>query len=75
MTLRQQLRQRQQQWAEFHRWEAQQPPVERAPADILADLGAIWSWFPPEVRTRDEDPQKLGIQAMRAALAKLNPSP
>jgi len=71
MTLREQFRLREQQWAEFHRWEAEQPPRERDPAAILADLGAIWSWLPPEVRSEDPDPEKLGIQKMRAALALL----
>ena len=74
MTFREQLDQRRQQWAEFNCWEAEQPPIERSPAEILADLGAIWSWLPSEVRTRDEDPEKLGIQAMRAALALLKPT-
>lgn len=71
MTLQEQLVIRRCQWAEFHLWEAAQPLVERDPAEILADLGAIWSWLPPEVRTEDPDPGKLGIQKMRAALAHL----
>ena len=71
MTLAEQLDLRRRQWAEFHRWEASQPPPERDPAKILADLGAIWSWLPPEVRSEDPDPGKLGIQKMRAALAHL----
>lgn len=71
MTLKQQLEARQRQWAAFHRWEVSQPPLDRDPAAILADLGAIWSWLPPEVRLTDPDPQKLGIQKMRAALALL----
>jgi len=65
---------RRQQWTAFNRWEAQQPPIEREPADILADLGAIWSWLPAEVREHDPDPQKTGIQKMRAALAMLRPA-
>ena len=65
---------RRQQWAEFNRWEAQQPLMERAPDDILADLGTIWSWLPTEVRERDPDPQKTGIQKMSAALAMLRPA-
>jgi hypothetical protein len=71
MITREQFEQRRQQWESFNRWEAQQPPIERAPADILADLGTIWSWLPSEVRGQDPDPQKIGIQKMRAALALL----
>ena len=73
MTLREQLEIRDRQWAVFHRWEAAQPLPERDPAEILADLGAIWNWLPPEVRTEDPDPGKLGIQKMRAALSHLRP--
>ena len=72
-TLREQVAERQRQWEEFHRWEAQQPPLEREPARILADLGTIWSWLPPEVRAEDPDPEKRGVQAMRASLSHLTP--
>jgi hypothetical protein len=71
VTLREQLAVRGRQWAAFHRWESTQPLPERDPAEILADLGAIWNWLPPEVRTADPDPRKLGIQKMRAALVLL----
>ncbi len=72
-TLREQFKERERQWAEFHRWEAQQPPLERKPARILADLGTIWSWLPPEVRAEDPDPEKRGVQTMHAALSHLKP--
>ncbi|MGA2329014.1 MAG: hypothetical protein ABSH05_22325 [Bryobacteraceae bacterium] len=68
---RQQLEIRRRQWEAFHRWEREHPAPARDPAEILADLGAIWNWLPPEVRIEDPDPQKLGIQRMRAALAQL----
>jgi hypothetical protein len=71
MTLKEQYETRQRQWDAFHRWEAENLPPAREPADIIADLGAIWSWLPPDVRYADPDPQKLGIQKMRAALARL----
>jgi hypothetical protein len=71
MTLKEQLAIRQRQWDAFHRWEAENPPPARDPADVIADLGAIYSWLPPEVRNTDPDPEKLGIQKMRAALARL----
>jgi hypothetical protein len=72
MSLRDELEQRERQWEAFHRWEAEQPPAEaRPPEEVLADLGAICNWLPPEVRLKDPDPEKLGIQRMRAALALL----
>ncbi len=73
VTLRQQMEERRRQWEAFHRWEAEQPPAERPPGDILADLGALWLWLPEEVRTRDADPEKQGIRAMQAALRCLDP--
>ncbi|HYM10314.1 MAG TPA: hypothetical protein VEU62_06265 [Bryobacterales bacterium] len=75
MTLREQIEQRRSEWAEFNRWEAEQPAVERSPEEIMADLAAIWDWLPPEARLRDEDPEKLGVQAMRRALSHLKPRP
>ena len=72
MTLKQQLEARRRQWLAWHRWADSQPPLDRDPAEILADLGAIWSWLPPEVRLTDPDPEKLGIQKLRAALACLH---
>lgn len=74
VTLRDQVEARRLQWEEFNRWEAEQPLAERSPADILADLGAVWSWLPEDVRSRDDDPEKTGIQTMRAALSRLSPS-
>ncbi len=73
VALRDELEIRRRQWAAFHRWEAAQPLSQREPAEILADLGVIWSWLPPDVRSADPDPGKLGIQKMRAALALLRP--
>jgi len=43
MSTREEWELRRQQWEAFNRWEGEQPPLERAPADILADLGTIWS--------------------------------
>lgn len=69
--LQEEVEQRRRQWQAFHRWEAEQPPEERAPAEILADLGTIWEWLPAEERGRDPDPEKKGVQAMHAALRHL----
>jgi hypothetical protein len=66
MTLREQLLERRRQWDE------QQPPEERDAARILEDVGAIVSWIPEEERLRDPDPEKRGIQILRAACAVLN---
>jgi hypothetical protein len=72
VSLGEQLEERKRQWEAFHRWEEQQPPLEREPARILADLGAILSWIPEEDRLRDPDPEKRGIQILRAACAALD---
>ena len=71
MTERAQNEERGRQWAAFHRWEAEQVPVERTPAAILADIGAIREWLPREARLVDPDTEKLGIQKMRRGLARL----
>ena len=73
MSTREQWELRRQQWERFNRWEAEQPPIERDPADIIADLGTLLSWLPAEERLRDPDPEKIGIQKMRAALALIKP--
>jgi hypothetical protein len=75
MTLREEIELRRRQWEIFNRWEAEQPPVEREPGKILADLGAILSWIPEADRLRDPDPEKRGIQKLRAALAVLSRRP
>lgn len=53
----------------FNEWEEQQPPIERSPAAILADLGFLLSFVSREERERDPDPEKKGIQRMREMLA------
>ena len=50
-------------------WEACQPPIERPAAEIVADLGFLLGFVSEEERQRDPDPEKLGIQRMRAILA------
>ena len=50
-------------------WQARQPPIERDPGEILADLGFLLGFVSEEERLRDPDPDKLGIQRMRAILA------
>lgn len=71
MTLREQLERRNLQWRSFNEWEDAQPPAAREASAVLADLGALLSWFPAEVRHRDPDPDKTGIEKMRAALSLL----
>ena len=55
--------------AEFNRWEEWNPTPARSPEAVLADLGFLMSLVPREERRRDPDPEKLGIQKMRQALA------
>ena len=59
------------QWAAFNEWERSAPPPERTPAACVADVGALYEWFSPGTKSVDPDPEKLGIQSMRAALARL----
>jgi hypothetical protein len=71
MTLKAQFEERERQWRLFHDWEEAQLPADRPLADIFADLGAVWSWLPEEVRLADPDPEKHGVRAYHAALGKL----
>ena len=63
---------RQRQWAEFHRWERTQPPVEYAPGDAIAALGTILEWIPPSIRAEERDPERRGVQRMHALLRLLS---
>ena len=56
----------------LNEWEAGQSPIERDPGDIIADLGFLLGFVAAEDRLRDPDPEKLGIQRMRAALAAVS---
>lgn len=56
----------------FNEWEATQSPEERPPEAIVADLGFLVSFVSVEDRVRDSDPEKLGIQRMRALLARMS---
>lgn len=75
MTLKEQIEQRRRQWDAFNRWEDLQPQVDRAPEQILADLGAILRWIPEEDRLLDPDPEKRGVQVLLAATGVLNRRP
>ena len=70
-SVKQEIRDRLRRWREFNRWEQSQPPVDRPAAELIADIGAIREWLPPDVRIADPDPGKRGIQTMRAALSRL----
>ncbi len=59
------------QWARFNEWERSAPLPERTPAACVADVGALYQWFSAGTKSVDPDPEKLGIQSMRAALARL----
>ncbi|MGD0500473.1 MAG: hypothetical protein ABSC23_18780 [Bryobacteraceae bacterium] len=53
----------------FNDWEARQPPIECSAEAVIADLGFLLGFVDAEERLRDPDPEKLGVQRMRAALA------
>ena len=64
---------RQQQWAEYHRWERAQAPVEHSPDDALDDVGTILEWIPESVRAEERDPEGRGVRRMQALLQLLPP--
>ena len=70
MTLKEQVEQYRRSLAEFNRWEAENPPPARSPDSILADLSFLINCVSQEEIMRDADPGKLGIQTMRAKLAR-----
>jgi hypothetical protein len=73
VTLKEQFDEQNRQWQRFHEWESTQPREDRDAGRIIADIGAILQWMPVEARQFDPDPEKLGVQAMHAALSKLSP--
>jgi hypothetical protein len=56
---------------EFNRWEQKNPAPLRPFADVLADLGFLWNLIDPEIRLKDPDPEKFGIQEMRRAFERI----
>ena len=72
MTLKEQVEEYRRRMEIFNEWEASHPPMERSSAAIIADLGFLLRWVSSEERLHDPDPEKLGIQRMRAGLAHLS---
>ncbi|MBX9602595.1 MAG: hypothetical protein K2X35_16440 [Bryobacteraceae bacterium] len=71
MTLKEQLEERERMWRSFHEWERRNPPPMRSFDAVLRDLDFLLTFISPEEILRDPDPEKNGIQKMRAALALL----
>lgn len=71
MITRAEWEERQQQWAEFNRWEESQPPVEHSDSYLIAAAGALYEWLPKESRTPQDDPERTGIQRMHFLLSLL----
>jgi hypothetical protein len=71
---RDEIIERRRQWASFNAWEDSTVFPARGAAACVADVGTLYEWLSPETRRFDPDPQKLGIQQMRKALARLAPS-
>ena len=65
---------RQQQWREYHNWEAAQPPAIHPPDQAIADIGTILEWIPESVRQEDRDPERRGVQRMHYLLGYLSNS-
>jgi hypothetical protein len=70
VTLKEQIEQYHRCLEEFNRWEEKQVQPSRSASAILADLGFMLSSVSAEDLAHDPDPQKLGIQSMRAKLAR-----
>jgi hypothetical protein len=70
MTLKEQVEEYRAAMRRFNEWEAEHPAPERDLADVFADIEFLLSWVSEEERRRDPDPEKLGIQRMRAILAR-----
>ena len=64
---------RQQQWAEFHRWEETQPPPEHSPEYLIAAVGALYDWLPAQSRIPEDDPDRSGVKRMHFLLGALEP--
>jgi predicted TIM-barrel fold metal-dependent hydrolase len=71
---RQEVEQYRSRFETFNAWEARQPLAERSAEEIVADLGFVFGLIEAGERMRDPDPEKLGIQRMRAALAAVRRS-
>lgn len=69
---RQEWEEREQQWREFHTWEAENLAPERESSAVLADLSFLLRQVPVEEILLDPDPDKLSIRRMRAALAAIS---
>jgi hypothetical protein len=72
VSLRTQIEERNRQRRLFHEWDANQPHELLEASAIVADLGALLAWYPPELIRADPDPQKCGIATMRGALSLLS---
>ena len=60
-------------WREYSVWaEANAAPDPRTPQQIMSDLELLYRSVPEEVRLRDPDPEKLGIQNLHRILGLLS---
>jgi hypothetical protein len=55
---------RRRQWADFNRWEREQPPQERTPDEYLAAMGALYEWLPEPTRAEERDRERQGVRRM-----------
>jgi hypothetical protein len=60
-------------WREYNAWaEANAGPDPRTPQQIMSDLELLYRNVPEELRLRDPDPEKLGIQNLHRILRRLS---
>ena len=72
MALGDELLERERRWQLFHQQEPDPPAPVRDPVAALADLSFLPRFCPADRIAFDDDPEKSGIAAMRAALSLLD---
>ena len=69
MALKQQVEEYRRRMEEFNRWESENPPPQKPAKAVLADLSFLLRYVSPDELMRDPDPEKVGVQKLRRALA------
>jgi hypothetical protein len=64
------IRRRARELAVFDAWQIDHI-AERSVAATLADLGALYDLIPPDVRSVDRDPHRLGVRQLHRDLSRV----
>ncbi|MBC8204079.1 MAG: hypothetical protein H8E87_01065 [FCB group bacterium] len=65
------IEERNEKFRRFNQWEEQNPP-QYSPETAIHLIGCLYEMLPPEVRMKDDDPEKLGIRKMHSILKLLS---